>query len=126
MTTVLVVDDEHSMRRALRGLFERAGWTVRDARSGDEALEVVSTPEGATIDALVCDVLMPSLSGLELYDRLVAAAPRLRHRVVFLTGAAHDPSVQDPIEQRGVPLVSKLDDLQIVVDAARLAVLRPS
>jgi CheY-like chemotaxis protein len=120
----LIVDDEHSMRRALRRLFENAGWAVQEGRSGEEALQLVTETSGAGIDALVSDIVMPGLSGLELYDKLVGAAPSLAHRVIFLTGAAHDPKVHALVEQRGVPLVSKLDDLQIVVDAARLAVIR--
>jgi len=44
--------------------------------------------------------------------------------VVFLTGAARDPRVHQPLEQRGVPLINTLDDLQIVVDAVRLVMLK--
>jgi len=51
-------------------------------------------------------------------------APHLKHRVVFLTGAARDPMVYNPLEQRGVPLINKLEDLHIVLDAVRLALLR--
>jgi hypothetical protein len=44
---------------------------------------------------------------------------------VFLTGANQDPDVHRPIEQLGVPLLGKLDDLSLVVDAVRVALLRP-
>jgi hypothetical protein len=53
----------------------------------------------------------------------VSVAPHLKNRVVFLTGAARDPRVHDPVEQRGVPLIDKLEDLQIVMDAVKLALL---
>ena len=43
---------------------------------------------------------------------------------MFLTGAASDNAVHVPLEQRGVPLLHKLDDPQLVVDAVRLALLR--
>jgi hypothetical protein len=43
--------------------------------------------------------------------------------VVFLTGAARDPEVHGPIEARGVPLISKLNDYRLVVDAVRVALL---
>lgn len=123
MKTVLVVDDEPSMRRVLRGFLERAGLTVVEARSGVEALALAHGEQ--QFDALVCDVLMPELSGLDFYDQLLDVAPAMRHRVVFLTGAAHDPAINSPIEQRGVPLVSKLDDLTLVVDAVRLVLYAP-
>lgn len=120
--TVLLVDDEPSMRRATRGFFERAGFAVAEASSGGEALAYVEN--GGAADAVVSDVLMPEGNGVIFYDLLVLHAPRLTHRVVFLTGAAIDPEVHAPIEQRGVPLISKLDDLRLVVDAVRLALLR--
>ena len=64
------------------------------------------------------------ISGVAFYDRLLELSPALSQRVVFLTGAARDPRVHVPIEQRGVPLISKLDDLLLVVDAVRIALLR--
>src|SRR5882724_7943466 len=122
MPTVLLVDDEAAVRSALRKIFERAGLQVREAASGMSALEIIAgAPE---IAAVVCDYVMPEIDGLALYDELIARAPHLRHRVVFLTGAARDPTVHRPLEQRGVPLIYKLDDLAIVLDAVRLALLR--
>jgi len=108
----------------MRGTLERAGFTVAEAKSAFEALEYLS--HGKPADAVVSDVLMPELSGLEFYDRLMQLAPHLANRVVFLTGAAKNPAVHAPIEQRGVPLISKLDDLRLVVDAVRVALLRRS
>ena len=113
------------MRRAMRAFFERAGFTVEEAASGMEALHHVEA--GRPADAVVSDVLMPELSGVMFYDRLMEVAPHLLHRVVFLTGAARDPRVHGPIEQRGGPLISNMDVLRLVVDAVRVALLkRPS
>jgi DNA-binding NarL/FixJ family response regulator len=67
---------------------------------------------------------MPELNGIEFYDQLVALVPHLQRRVIFLTGAASDSSVHVPLEQRGVPLIHKLDDPQLVVDAVRLLTLK--
>jgi CheY-like chemotaxis protein len=122
MPTVLLVDDESAVRRALRKIFEQGGLTVREADSGRGALDAIALDDG--IDAVVSDFLMPEINGLDFYDALVSIAPQLRNRVVFLTGAARDPMVHDPLEQRGVPLIHKLEDLQIVLDAVKLALLR--
>jgi CheY-like chemotaxis protein len=110
------------MRRALRAFFELGGFAVQEAGSAQAALAHVG--EGLPADAVVSDVLMPEVSGLAFYDQLLATAPDLAHRVVFLTGASRDPRVHGPIEQRGVPLLSKTDDLRLVVDAVRVALLR--
>lgn len=122
--TVLLVDDESSVRSALRKIFERGGLTVREARSGREALEALA--DDSSISAVVSDFIMPELDGLDFYDALMARSPHLRNRVVFLTGAARDPTVHQPLEERGVPLINKLEDLSIVLDAVRLVLLRPA
>ncbi len=110
------------MRRAMRAFFEKGGFRVEEAASAAEALRHIG--EGKPADAVVSDVLMPEINGVDFYDRLMEIAPQLLHRVVFLTGAARDPRVHGPIEQRGVPLISKMDDLRLVVDAVRVALLR--
>jgi CheY-like chemotaxis protein len=122
MPTVLLVDDESAVRRALRKIFEKGGLTVREAESGRYALDAIAMDPD--IAAVVSDFLMPEINGLDFYDALVAVAPHLKHRVVFLTGAARDPKVHNPLEQRGVPLYPNLEDLHIVLDAVRLALMR--
>src|ERR1700740_1656260 len=122
MPKVLVVDDDQAVRNALRKILERGGMSVMEADSAPAAFAIMES--GAAIDAVVSDVLMPEVSGLALYDELLRRAPNLKGRVVFLTGAAEDPKVANPIENRGVPLVSKLYDLMLVLDAVRLALLR--
>ena len=119
---MLVVDDESAVRRALRKIFEQGGLTVREADSGRVALDAIAAHND--IAAVVSDFVMPEVNGLDFYDALVNTAPHLRYRVVFLTGAARDPDVHHPLEQRGVPLINKLEDLTIVLDAVRLALLR--
>jgi CheY-like chemotaxis protein len=121
--TVLLVDDEGAVRSALRKIFERGGMSVREAQSGRDALETLA--DDPSISAVVSDFIMPELDGIDFYDALVARSPHLRNRVVFLTGAARDPTVHRPLEDRGVPLINKLEDLSIVLDAVRLVLLRP-
>jgi CheY-like chemotaxis protein len=122
MATVLVVDDVPAIRKALRQLFEQSGLDVRDADSGAAALEVLEAEPG--IAAIVSDYVMPGLNGIDFYDELVARQPGLRGRVVFFTGVARQPVVSEALERRGVPLIHTLDDLHIVLDAVRLAILR--
>jgi CheY-like chemotaxis protein len=121
MPRILVVDDDPAVVRSLSGFLARAGYDVVAAASAAEALARLG--EAEAVDAVVSDVLMPGMNGLLLYDTLVSRAPHLARRVVFLTGAARDPAVHAPIEARGVPLISKLNDFRLVVDAVRLALL---
>ena len=124
MAHVLLIDDDDGVRRVLRKMFERAGHSVSEADSAEVAFAVVNSPTPPA--AIVSDVLMPGVDGLTFYRQLVAQAPSLRHRVVFLSGASTEPEVHDAIEQFGVPLIGKLGDLQLVVDAVAIALLRPT
>jgi CheY-like chemotaxis protein len=123
MPTILVVDDDADIRRTLRRLLERNGYAVKDVESAPLGLEAVQASPPP--DAIVCDVLMPGMTGLEFYRELLKVAPRLRHRLVYLTGANRDPVVHTAIEQLGVPLLGKLNSLELVIDAIRLALLLP-
>jgi two-component system, OmpR family, response regulator MprA len=66
---ILVVDDEPAVRRAVRRALTLEGYDVRVAREGVEALNVMASEQ---IDAVVLDVLMPGLDGLEVCRRIRA------------------------------------------------------
>ena len=121
MPTVLVVDDEPDIRNALRRLLTARGFAVVEAGTAAEAVE--RTGAGG-IDAVLCDIVMPGESGLDFYDRLRATHPTLARRLVFLTAAAKEPEIQAAIEARGVPLLSKLYELDLAVDAVGVALLQ--
>jgi CheY-like chemotaxis protein len=85
--TVLLVEDEVSVRRLARTILEMSGYTVREAANGVEALRVASQhPE--EIDLLVSDLLMPHLNGQELAQELTALHPELK--VLFISGYAQE------------------------------------
>lgn len=122
MARILLVDDDHAVRRVVRLSFERAGYTVSEADSAFRALDMIRDDPP---DAVVCDVLMPGMNGLQFYRHLTERNPEFRTRLIFLTGASRDPHVHQPIEQLGVPLMGKHDNIQLVIDAIRVALLRP-
>ena len=87
---VLVVDDESTIRIALRRFFTRMGWEVEEAGDGGRALEMIlndrsqrSTPPYSLV---VSDLRMPGLSGIELHERIEKDAPEVLPRLVFSTG----------------------------------------
>ena len=82
---VLVVDDEEQIRKALRRVLGRHHdvVTVASAREARALLEV-----SRDFDMILCDVMMPEMTGVELHGWLVATAPTLAARVVFLSGGA--------------------------------------
>lgn len=122
MPLILLVDDDSAVRRVVRLVFERSGYTVTEAESAFQALDLLKTVKP---DAVVSDVFMPGMNGLVFYQHLMERAPTLRNRMIFFTGANRDPDVHRSIEQLGVPLLGKLDNLQLVLDAVRVALLAP-
>ena len=82
--TVLLVEDEPLGRRVLAQLLERAGYRVRVAGSGEEAL--AEAARGGALDVLLTDVEMAGIPGTEVAARLRESHPHLH--VVFMTG--HD------------------------------------
>jgi two-component system cell cycle sensor histidine kinase/response regulator CckA len=80
---VLVVEDEPAVRDMTIQLLKRAGWTVVAVASGNEALTLVET-RAQPFDAVVSDVVMPGMSGIELAERVLDRHPEMR--VVLLSG----------------------------------------
>jgi two-component system, OmpR family, response regulator MprA len=83
--TIMVVDDERSVREAVRRALELEGYAVVLAADGGEALEQLDARSGEP-DALVLDVLMPRLDGLEVCRQLRRSGSRLP--VLMLTARA--------------------------------------
>jgi len=81
--TVLLVEDEHAVRKLTRELLEQEGYRVLEAGDGVEALQVVASHQGP-IDLLLTDVVMPRMKGPELADKLQIIKPDLC--VLFMSG----------------------------------------
>lgn len=83
--TVLLVEDEHSVRRATAEFLELRGYTVLEARDGLDALSVAKT-HGAIIHLAITDVVMPKMSGGELARELLKVRPEMK--ILFVSGYA--------------------------------------
>ena len=68
--TVLIVDDDPVHRRLMKGVCERAGYYVSTVNDGQEALDLLRSPEGSYVGVMLLDLLMPNLSGLETLEEL--------------------------------------------------------
>lgn len=90
MATILVIDDEESIRTLLRGVLEKAGHQVLEARDGREGLAVYQrTP----VDLVIMDILMPDTDGLEATLQLTREY--LDAKVIAITGAQGDRNFLD-------------------------------
>ena len=93
---VLVVDDEPAVGSAVRRTLAREH-DVRVLSSAVEALDLFRA--GERFDVIVCDLMMPKMSGMELHAELARIAPDQARRMVLLTGGAFTPSAQQFLDR---------------------------
>jgi two-component system, cell cycle sensor histidine kinase and response regulator CckA len=86
--TILLVEDEEMIRRLVRDVLARSGYTVYDAPAGAPALELLRS-HGDEIDLLLTDVVMPGMSGPTLAKIATDERPALR--VLFTSGYTNEP-----------------------------------
>jgi two-component system cell cycle sensor histidine kinase/response regulator CckA len=91
--TILLVEDEESVRRLASLLLERSGYRLLVASSAEEALQIARGFAGA-IDLLFTDVVLPGLNGRRLADLLSLERPKMK--VVFASGYFNDRGVLEP------------------------------
>jgi two-component system, NtrC family, response regulator GlrR len=101
---ILVIDDEPTIRKSVGRLLERAGYRVRTAGSGDEAMALVGVER---FDAAICDLHIPGVSAMSLCEQIWLAAPELAGRLIVASGDLTGDGVEDLIERTRVPPVFK-------------------
>jgi PAS domain S-box-containing protein len=102
--TILVVEDEDSVRRATERILRMAGYRVLTAANGGEAL-LLCEKEHDQIDLLLTDVVMPRMSGGELADRLKELCPELK--VLFTSGYTDDAILHHGVLESGTRFIGK-------------------
>lgn len=95
--TILVVEDEPSVRQLVRDELGKLGYRVLEAKSGVEAC-LLATQQGGQLHVLLTDVVMPGMSGRELAQHLLVIKPDLK--VLFISGYADDVGITGP-DDRG-------------------------
>ncbi len=105
---VLVIDDELAIGRTLAiGLADE--FEVSTATSGRLALELLE--RDVRFDVVLCDLMMPDVSGMNVYERVVEHSPALASRFVFVTGGAFTERSRAFVERVGAPVLEKPFDL---------------
>jgi len=100
---VLVIDDEESQLEIIKAILgERC--RVTTASSGEEGIQVM---EGAEIDLVLTDIRMPGIGGMGVFAWITDNRPKLRDRVVFITGDTCEAGLLKYIEDNNVPTVAK-------------------
>ncbi|WP_338873101.1 two-component regulator propeller domain-containing protein [Myxococcus stipitatus] len=120
---VLVVDDDALVSGAIRRTLAREN-DVDVVVSARQALERLCEPVPRRYDVVLCDLMMPEMTGMDLYDALVRTAPAVAERVVFITGGAFTPTARTFLERVENPRVEKPFDPEALRGLVRAEVAR--
>jgi two-component system chemotaxis response regulator CheY len=91
MKRILVIDDSPSVRQQVGMALTQAGFTVVEAPDGAKGLELI---EGSAFSAVICDVNMPRMNGLEMLEALKARGTRPSLPVIMLTTEGQPAMIQ--------------------------------
>jgi nitrogen-specific signal transduction histidine kinase/ActR/RegA family two-component response regulator len=114
--TVLLVEDDATVRQFVRRVLEWQGYAVLEAAHGPDALRVAAE-HGGRIDLVLTDVVMPGMSGRALAEALTASRPGLR--VLFMSGYTDDEILRRGLGTTGVALLEKPFTAEALRDAVR-------
>ena len=101
---VLVIDDERPVAVTIERML-RADHDVTVLTDGHEALRLIEA--GNSYDLVFCDVMMPNLSGIDVYRHMAATHPAQASKIVFMTGGAFTAASQEFLAQIGNAHISK-------------------
>jgi signal transduction histidine kinase/CheY-like chemotaxis protein len=101
---ILVVDDEPMMARAVQRLLDAEHDVVATT---DPCSAVEQVRAGARFDAILCDLMMPAMSGMDVYDAIVKLEAEQARRMVFMTGGAFTPRAVRFLERVANPRIEK-------------------
>jgi two-component system cell cycle sensor histidine kinase/response regulator CckA len=104
METVLLAEDEESLRELIGELLEANGYQVLAAEDPTKAIETAER-HGGVIHLLLTDVLMPGMNGRELAQRVRELRPDIR--VLYMSGHTEDSIAQSGLLEPGALLISK-------------------
>jgi len=102
--TVLLVEDEPAILRAIKKMLEKQGYTVLPATTPGEAMRLAKEHVGE-IHLLVTDVVMPEMNGRDLARHVVSLNPRTKH--LFMSGYTADIIAHHGVFDEGAPFIEK-------------------
>ena len=100
---ILIVDDDRSVARSMGRLLRGANVQIET----DPRVALERVRRGDRFDAIICDVMMPQMTGGKFYSTLSSLRPELAKRVLFVTGGAFSEEARGFLVELGVPVINK-------------------
>ncbi len=117
--TVLIVDDERSIRASLRTILSGLGYVTVEAARGEEAIALVRT---AQFDVVLLDISMPGMGGIEVCRRMRTTSPRLP--ILMLTVQSSEERKVEALDAGADDYISKPFQLRELIARLRAAIRR--
>ena len=102
--SIVVIEDEKVLLSVNKELFERLGYSVLEAATGEEAIHIARTFNGE-IDVALLDVVLPDINGPSVYPRLMEARPNLK--VIVCSGFSVDGPAQEILDAGAQEFITK-------------------
>ncbi len=118
---ILIIDDELYVRRALSRML-RTRHDVELAPDGPSALQLLAS--GALFDVILCDVMMPGMSGIVFHEELSKRWPNLADALIFVTGGVFTPEAEMRLQSGPNPVLRKPVEPSDLVDTVDSVLLR--
>ena len=115
--TILLADDDKEFRKAMKRVFEKAGYIITAAADGREALDALSDSE---FDLIISDLRMPNLDGVELMGELRRL--ELETPIIFLTAFGEVESYMDLMNLGAFEYVNKPVKSNVILSIAQRAI----
>ena len=107
---ILIVDDEKAIRNSIKDILEMEEYSVDTAENGEEAIAKASKDK---FDAIICDIKMPVMDGIEVLDRLVADG--IESPVIMLSGHGDLDTAVTCIKKGAFDFISKPPDINRIL-----------
>ena len=101
---ILAIDDDILLLEAIRRVLEEEHEVVT-VTSGQEALDRLTA--GESFDLIVCDVVMPGITGVDFYAKVAASMPAVARSIVLLTAGAVTQTMASLLDRSRAPVLTK-------------------
>lgn len=115
--TILIAEDETSIRNLAARVLRAQGYTVIIASNGEEALQIAETYRDGPIHLLLTDLVMPKMSGTMLAERIVALLPTIR--LMFMSGYPGSMTTQHSTLFANATFIQKPFSITLLVTKVR-------
>jgi CheY-like chemotaxis protein len=109
---ILVVDDEPGVRALLEKVLTQIGYTVDTITNPRIVQDKLNAGEG--YDAILLDIRMPGMSGIDLYSHIIENMPVLKGKIIIITGDVMGPDIKAFLTKNNLPYLVKPFDIKLL------------